>query len=50
MFRAIGIVIVLWALSGFFQSSFQALDSAATAVFNTIEVAARSAEFEFTAQ
>jgi len=40
MFKAIGTVIVLIALSNFFSSSFSALDGAATQVFNTLETAA----------
>ncbi|MCD5381720.1 MAG: hypothetical protein LR017_00205 [Candidatus Pacebacteria bacterium] len=40
MFRAIGLILLLWYLSGQFQDSFVALDKAATASFNTIEAAA----------
>ncbi|HMA78660.1 MAG TPA: hypothetical protein VKP88_06035 [Candidatus Paceibacterota bacterium] len=40
MFRAIGILILLWGLSNLFSSSFTALDRAATESFRAIEVAA----------
>lgn len=40
MFRAIGILIVLWGLSNFFSSAFDALDDAARESFKTIEAAA----------
>jgi hypothetical protein len=47
MFRAFGLVIVLWYLSTLFQSSFIAFDNAATATFNAVEEAARVTELEF---
>ena len=40
MFKAIGILIVLYGLSNFFSSAFVALDSAAAESFKMIEVAA----------
>lgn len=40
MFKAIGFVIVLYALSHFFSSAFSALDNAATESFRTLETAA----------
>ncbi len=40
MFRAIGVVIVLWYVSHLFTQSFFAIDRAATATFGTIEAAA----------
>jgi hypothetical protein len=40
MRKAIGFLIVLWGLSIFFDNSVPALDRAATASFETIEVVA----------
>ena len=40
MFRAIGVLIILWGFSQFFSSSFTALDSAATESFKALEAAA----------
>jgi hypothetical protein len=40
MFKAIGFLIVLWGLSQFFNSSFVALDNAASASFKALEAAA----------
>lgn len=40
MRRAIGFIIILWGLSHFFYQAFTALERAATASFNTVEVAA----------
>lgn len=42
MRKAIGFVIVLWALSKFFNS-FDSFDDAASATFNTVEAAANHA-------
>lgn len=42
MRKAIGFVIVLWALSRFFDS-FTSFDDAASATFNTVEAAANHA-------
>ena len=44
MRKAIGIVIVLYALSHFLSESFNALDQAAAQSFKTIETAAIVAE------
>ena len=40
MFKAIGFVIVLWALSMYFSDSFTAFDDATTASFKAVEAAA----------
>ncbi|PJC56107.1 hypothetical protein CO026_02100 [Candidatus Kaiserbacteria bacterium CG_4_9_14_0_2_um_filter_41_32] len=40
MFKAIGFLIILWGLSNYFSSSFNALDSAVTQGFKTFESAA----------
>ncbi len=40
MFRAIGLLISLWAVSLYFGSTIKAFDRAATATFNTVEAAA----------
>lgn len=37
MFRAIGVIMVLWYLSHLFGNSFQSLDKALTATFETLE-------------
>lgn len=47
MFRAIGIVIILFALSQFFSASFSAFDRAATETFTAIEAAAIRTQGEF---
>lgn len=44
MRKAIGFVIILWALSQFLSGSFQALDAAATQSLKTVETAAKVAE------
>jgi len=44
MFKAFGTVIILYALSQFFQNSMLALDTAVTATFETIATAAHVAE------
>jgi len=44
MRKAIGFVIILWALSHFLQSSFLALNSAVEQSFKTVETAAKVAE------
>jgi hypothetical protein len=46
MRKAIGFVIVLWALSHFLNQTFTALNSAAAQSFKTIETAARVAEIQ----
>lgn len=40
MFKAIGVLIVLWGLSHFFSTAFVALDDAARESFELIETAA----------
>lgn len=42
----IGFLIVLWGLSQFFTSSFQALDGAAAESFKTIEAAAITSQIQ----
>jgi len=37
MFRAIGLLIVLWGLSHFFSQTFQAVDDAGKATFQVIK-------------
>ncbi|MCB9810975.1 MAG: hypothetical protein H6779_04945 [Candidatus Nomurabacteria bacterium] len=44
MFKAIGFIIILWALSHFFTEAFTSLNSAAAQSFKTIETAAAIAE------
>lgn len=40
MFRAIGILIVLWGISHFFSNTFTALDAAATESLRLVETTA----------
>lgn len=40
MFKAIGFLIILWGLSLFLSSSFDAFDAAATETFKAVEAAA----------
>lgn len=42
MFRAIGVVLILWYLSHQFSQSYHALDRALTATLETVEVAAET--------
>lgn len=45
VYRALGLIIMLWALNNYFSDTFVALDNAATASLNTIEaVATKSTE------
>lgn len=44
MRKALGFVIVLWALSHFLQATFLALNEAAAQSFKTVETAAQVAE------
>lgn len=44
MFRAIGILIILWGLSHFFAASFAAFDTMLTALFQAAESAAQYSE------
>ena len=50
MRRAIGFLILLWGLSQFFSSSFQALDGAARESFKTIELAAQVSQVQLQSQ
>lgn len=47
MFRAIGVVIILWFVSRLFAQSFSALDGAMTATFETLEAAAIASREQF---
>jgi len=47
MFRAIGIVIVLWYVSQLFTQSFVAADRAAKATFEALEAAAVASRQSF---
>lgn len=47
MFRAIGLILLIWFLSGLFSGSFQALDSAATETFRALEAAAVNTQDTF---
>lgn len=40
VYRALGLIIMLWALNNYFSDTFVALDNAATASLNTIEAVA----------
>ena len=44
MFRAIGFVIILWAVSVHFGSTIKSFNQAATATFATVETAAYVAD------
>lgn len=44
MFRAIGMLILLWGLSHFFTNAFMAFDAMATALFVAAESAAQYSE------
>lgn len=47
MFRAIGVLLILWYLSSLFSQSFLALDSALTASFQAVESAAVQSQKQF---
>ena len=47
MFRAIGVVIVLWYLSSLFSQSFTSADSAFSATFHALESAAVASEARY---
>ncbi len=47
MFRAIGVILILWYLSQVFSQSFVAADSAGKATFNALQAAAIKAEQNF---
>jgi hypothetical protein len=40
VYKALGLIIALWAFHNYFADTFSALDDAATASLNTIEVVA----------
>ena len=42
VYRAFGLMVTLWALHMYFADTFEALDDAATASLNTIEVVAET--------
>lgn len=44
MFRAIGLILLLWFLSNVFATSFDAFNGAMTATFNAVESAAHASE------
>ena len=44
MFRALGLILLIWFLSSLFASSFNAADSAMTATFEAFEAAAKQTE------
>jgi len=47
MFRAIGVVIILWYLSSLFSSSFLALDRTLTVSFGALEAASVASQKQF---
>lgn len=47
MFRAIGVVIILWYLSSLFTHTFRSADSAFSATFKALEAAAKKSEHNF---
>ena len=47
MFRAIGMVIVLWYLSSLFTHTFVAADAALSASFRTLEAAAVAGQKQY---
>jgi hypothetical protein len=47
MFRALGVVIILWYVSSLFTNSFSAADRAFSATFHTLELAAIKLEKQF---
>lgn len=47
MFRAIGLVIILWYVSSLFSQTFVALDRTATATLGAIEAAAIVSQKQF---
>lgn len=50
MRKSVGIVIVLWGLSHFFNSAFDALDDAARESFKALETAAIVSQVELKKQ
>lgn len=47
MFRAIGVVIILWYISSLFAQSFRAADVAGKATFEALEAAAIASKQTF---
>ncbi len=47
MFRAVGVILILWYLSHTISQSFLALDRALTAVFGTLEASAVASQKNF---
>jgi hypothetical protein len=47
MFRAFGVILILWYLSHTFAQSFLAFDRALTATFETLETAAVASRENF---
>ncbi len=47
MFRAFGVILILWYLSHTFTQSFFAFDKALTATFETLEAVARASRKDF---
>lgn len=50
MFRAIGLIMLLWFLSNLFMQSFRSADDAISATFNALEAAAVMSEEAFKSQ
>lgn len=44
MFRAVGVILILWYLSSLFMQTFSAADDAFTATFEALEAAANVTE------
>lgn len=47
MLRTIGLILLIWFLSGMFAQSFKAFDDAATATLGAVEVAANKTAENF---
>ena len=47
MFRALGIIMIIWYLSSLFTSSFSALDKTLTASLGALEAASVASQKEF---
>lgn len=47
MFRAIGVVILLWYISSLFGQTFSAMDTAGKEVFTAVEMAAVQSQEQF---
>ncbi len=46
MFRAIGVLIILWGVSLYFGGTIKAFDRAATETFRAVEIAAISSQHQ----